>query len=368
MIRMLADMIAFGKQYTRSTVTMFFAFAFPILLILIFGAIFTNVGSQKIELPVQNLDQGEFSTMYISFLENTSLLTIKEIPTDEDIESYISNNSLSVALYIPPDFSSRITQLMTIGGDGTSNVTLYGDPSQSTTGTVQTALIVVQDQMSYAIAGVRPLVGQDPPKSVGADNFEFMDFFVPGIVGMTVMINAMYTMTSICAEYKSRGYFKLLATTTLKKTDWLLSKFAFYSIMLILSLLLTFTVGSLAFGMNAVLTPMAFVFIVAGAFLFTSLGMLLGILAKDPEAGSAISNAIGFPMMFLSGTFFALESMPTYIQAIAAVLPLTYLNEGLRDTMVYDSPDSALFNLAVVLVLGVVFFVAASRLMSWKER
>ena len=171
MMRMFADMIAFGKQYMRSTVTMFFAFVFPILLILIFGAIFTNVGSQKIELPVQNLDQGEFSRMYISFLENTTLFTIEEIPADEDIESYISNNSLSVALYIPPDFSSRITQLIATGGNGTSNVTLYGDPSQSTTGTVQTALIVVQDQMSYTIAGTRPLVGYDP-KSPGVDNFE----------------------------------------------------------------------------------------------------------------------------------------------------------------------------------------------------
>jgi len=367
MIRVLADMIAFGKQYTRSTVTMFFAFAFPILLILIFGAIFTNVGSQKIDLHLQNLDQGEFSEMYVSFLENTTLFTLKEIPIDEDIESYISNNSLTVALYIPPDFSSTISQLIATNASGVSNVTLYGDPTQSTYGTTQTGLIVVQDQMSYTIAKARPLVGFNT-QNPGGENFEFMDFFVPGIVGMTVMINAMYTMTSICAEYKSRGYFKLLATTTLKKTDWLLSKFAFYSIMLILSLLLTFAVGNLAFGMNAVLTPMAFVFIVAGAFLFTSLGMLLGILAKDPEAGSAISNAIGFPMMFLSGTFFALESMPSYIQAIAAVLPLTYLNEGLRDTMVYDSPDSAFFNLAVVLILGVVFFVAASSLMSWKER
>ena len=367
MMRVVADMIAFGKQYMRSTVTMFFAFAFPVLLILIFGAIFTNMGSEKIDLHVQDLDEGGYSQMYVSFLENTTLFNVKKIPADEDIESYISNNSLSVALLIPSDFSSKIAYLMMTNATGVSNVTLYGDPTQSTYGTVQTGLIVVQDQMSYTIAEARPLVGFTA-RSAGSENIGIMDFFVPGIVGMTVMINAMFTMTSICAEYKSRGYFKLLATTTLRKSDWLLSKFGFYSIMLILSLLLTFAVGNLAFGMNASLTPLAFVFIVAGAFLFTGLGMLLGILAKDPESGSAISNAIGFPMMFLSGSFFALETMPPYIQGIAAVLPLTYLNEGLRDTMVYDSLDSALLNLAVVLVLGVVFFVAASRLMSWKER
>src|SRR4030065_2992561 len=165
MIRVLADMIAFGKQYTRSTVTMFFAFAFPILLILIFGAIFTNMGSEKIDLHVQNRDQGEFSQMYVAFLENTSLFNIEEVPANEDIERYISNNSLTVALSIPSDFSSRIMELMATNASGVSNVTLYGDPTQSTFGTVQTGLIVVQDQMRYTLANARALGGVNAQKT-----------------------------------------------------------------------------------------------------------------------------------------------------------------------------------------------------------
>jgi ABC-2 type transport system permease protein len=73
-------------------------------------------------------------------------------------------------------------------------------------------------------------------------------------------------------------------------------------------------------------------------------------------------------MMFLSGTFFQLEAMPTFIRAIAAFMPLTYFNNGLRDTMVFDNTASAFANLGVLLVLGAVFFVLSSRLMSWKER
>jgi len=81
-----------------------------------------------------------------------------------------------------------------------------------------------------------------------------------------------------------------------------------------------------------------------------------------------VSNAIGFPMMFLSGSFWDLNFMPQYMQIIAKVMPLTYLNDGLRDTMIYGNETSALINLAVVAVLGVVFFALASRLMSWKEK
>ena len=74
-------------------------------------------------------------------------------------------------------------------------------------------------------------------------------------------------------------------------------------------------------------------------------------------------------MMFLSGSFWALDSMPLYMQAISKALPLTYFNDGLRDAMVYtDNVSGALSNLLVVVAIGAVFFVLASKLMSWKER
>jgi len=89
---------------------------------------------------------------------------------------------------------------------------------------------------------------------------------------------------------------------------------------------------------------------------------------KDPESAVAIANVIGFPMMFLSGSFFPIESFPPFLQVAAKVLPLTYLNNGLRDTMVYGNSASSLINLGVIVVIGIVFAVLASRLMSWKEK
>ena len=60
--------------------------------------------------------------------------------------------------------------------------------------------------------------------------------------------------------------------------------------------------------------------------------------------------------------------MPQYLQLIAKVMPLTYFNEGLRDTMLYGNNESALLNLAVMAVIAIVFFALASRFMSWKEK
>ena len=367
MKRIIADVIGFGKTYIRNISGPFFAFAFPILLILVFGAIFTSGTVTKIDLPVQDLDDGPFSDAYIEILNATGLVDIEVIPEDADIDEYIDDNSLPLALVIPADFSAGIFELLSANGTGDVSVVLYGDQSRSTYGTAVSAVDAAVTYMNYNLTGSEPIVSFQVSQG-GADEFKFMDFFLPGVVGITVMTNSLFAVTSICAEYRTRGYFRLLATTKISKAEWLVSKFVFFTLLLIGSLVVTYAIGHILFDMETSLTLVSLVLIAAGTFLFVSLGMLLGIIIKDPESGAAVANAIGFPMMFLSGSFFPLESMPEYLQLVAKVLPLTYLNEGLRDTMVYSNNESALLNLAVLLVIGVIIFVAASKFMSWKER
>jgi len=368
MSRILSDIIGFGKQYLRSKVGAFFGFIFPILLVLLFGAIFTTGGDQKVTLPVQNLDDGPYSEAFMENLTSTGLVKIEEIPRDADLTDYIEDESLTVALLIPSDFSERVQAIIDDNATGFATVTLYADMSQASTyGTAQAAVETAAVNMSFSLSQTRPVVLPAPPQSI-KEGFEYMDFFLPGVVGITVMTNSLFSMSSLCGEYRQRNYFKLLATTKLRKYEWLVSKFLFYSIILLASLLTTFAVAKLAFGIHATLTPLALVMIPAGAFVFVSMGMLLGVVVKDPESSVAIANAIGFPMMFLSGSFFPISSFPGFLQGVATVMPLTYFNNGLRDTMVYGNSVSTLMNLGVIIVLGAVFFVLASKLMSWKER
>lgn len=361
MNRILSETISFGRQYLRTKIGPFFAFIFPILLIVIFGAIFTSSDGSGISLPVQNLDSGPHSATLMAILNSTGYFEISMVAEGEDIIDYINDNSLALALRIPANFSSNI------GASIPASVTLYGDMSRSSFPIAQGVLDAVISQMNYDLTGASPIVSFDV-QNAGSEQLSAYDFLLPGFVGLTIMVSAMYFMTSICAEHRSRGYFKLLATTTLKKSEWLVSKFIFNSLMLIFSLLATFAVAVAMFDLKAVLTPVAFLLVVAGAFMFTSLGMLIGVVVKDPESAAAISNVIGFPMMFLSGSFWDLSAAPLYLQAISKAMPLTYLNDGLRDTMVYANEESALINTLIVLAIGLVCFLLASRLMSWKER
>jgi ABC-2 type transport system permease protein len=345
---------------------MFFTFLLPILLILLFGAIFTNNNS-TISVSVQNLDGGAASSAFLDALNHTGVLKVELIPSNADFNQYAKDNSLSIAIQIPANFTSDVEKRTNDKTAAIATVIMYGDPSQSTYQMVQGAANGAVQSMNFDLANTTAVIAIRSQSLPNAHGYTYMDYFLTGIIGMNVMTVSLYGMTNLCSNYRSKGYFKLLATTKIQKYEWMVTKFIVYAVILTISLLVTYSIGVLAFGMTSELTPLTFAFIIAGCFLFISLGMLIGVGIKDEESGVAIANAIGFPMMFLSGCFFSIGSFPSFLQGVSAVLPLTYLNNGLRDTMVYGNEASALFNLAIVVIVGVILMVLASRIMSWKE-
>jgi len=368
MNKILADTIAFGRQYLRSKVGAFFTFIFPILLVLLFGAVFSQTGTASIDMPVQDLDDTGMSRAFLDALNNTTVVRVSMIPTNVAIRDYAIEHSLTVALFIPAGFEDAVLASLATNGTVQANLTLYGDVSQSSFGVAIGVIEAVADQMSFALVGATPVFAPPQVIPLAPERFGALDYLLPGIVGMTVMFNTLYIMAAVCAEYRSRKYFKLLATTTLTKSEWLASKILWFTLSMVLSLLVTLAVAIAAFGVEIRFDLLTLAFIVSGSVLFASLGMLLGSFSKDPESASALANAIGFPMMFLSGSFWDVTTMPDYMQTIAKGLPLTYLSDGLRDTLVYGNLDRALGNLAVVSVVAAALFVLGARVMSWKER
>jgi ABC-2 type transport system permease protein len=149
--------------------------------------------------------------------------------------------------------------------------------------------------------------------------------------------------------------------------EWLTSKVLWYIVLSTVSFVLMVGVGILAYGAHITLTVWLIPFLIIGPMLFSSLGMLVGTVTKNPETAGVIGNIVTFPMMFLSGTFFPISIMPQYLQSIAHVLPLFYIIEGLNNVMVYANYSGAVIDLAVVAVITAVIFILAVRLFKWRE-
>ena len=363
--RIFSDLRVFGRGYFRNAAGLFFGLIFPVILIFIFGAIFSSGFSGTITLYVQNQDafaniSGSPSSLLIAALKNASTVNLVTVGNSENFSQYLSTHSASDGIIIPSTFSQDYRS-------GTSvNVTLYGNPSQSSSSIVSGTVNGVINYFNLLHANATPVIRINPT-TANAQVTKYIDFLVPGLIGFSILISPMFSMVNITSEYKRTKLFKQLSLTPLSKLEWLASKVLWYILLSTISFLLMVAAGVFVFQADIVLSVWLIPFLVLGPMFFASLGMLVGTISKSTETASVIGNVITFPMMFLSGTFFPISLMPPYLQSFAHVLPLFYVVDGLNGVMIYRNYTQTAIDLVVVGIITVIAFVAAARAFKWRE-
>jgi ABC-2 type transport system permease protein len=365
--RMLAELKVYARGNVRSREGFFFTLIFPIILILLFGAIFSGGGVSQTTVYVQNLDQGPVSAAFVHALNSTSNncspssssgLCLRPVPTSQNFSQYLSSKSVSDGIIIPADFSSAY------GSNQKVNVTLFGNPTSTTSAIVSG--ITREVVTAFNLHGSAGIVGVAPRTAVSS-SYKYIDFLVPGLIGFAALTSPMFALVNISSTYRRDKVFKLLSLTPLTKTEWLLSKIIWYIGTTVVSFILMSVVGVYVFGAHITPSWGIGIFLVIGPFFFVSLGMLVGSISNSPESAAVVGNLVTFPMMFLSGTFFPVSSMPMYLQGVAHVLPLYYMIDGLNNVMIYGNIGPALFDGGLLVVLSVIVFALAVRFFRWRE-
>jgi len=363
--RLLSDFRLFGRGYMRNVAGLFFGLIFPVILILIFGAIFSGNNTGEVTVYLQNQDTSvpaPFVDVSGNFTEalNGTILNVQSVDASENFTKYLAEHSASDGIIIPANFSVNYAMEQSI------NVTVYGNPTQSTNGIIMGVVSGVTDFFNLRYYNGSHIIGIHTD-TIGYESPKYVDYLIPGLIGFSILVSPMFSMVNISAEYKKNKLFKQLSLTPITKYEWLASKVLFYILLSVASFLLMVAVGILLFDAHITLTVWLIPFFILGPMMFCSLGMLVGTITKSVETASVIGNTITFPMMFLSGTFFPISIMPPYLQSVAHVLPLFYIIEGLNNVMVYGNIEAALIDIAVTLVIALVLFVAAAKLFKWRE-
>ncbi len=371
--RIYADFKVFSVGYLRNKFGLFFGLIFPIILILIFGAIFSGGGSGTVSVYAQNQDTGSFTdprmdigSQFLSALNGSTTIRVITVNASENFADYLAAHSASDGIVIPQNFSANYLAGQQV------NMTVYGNPTSSTSGIVSGTVNGYANyfnlnyfQQKYS--DTTPAIIGITSATVNTQQTTYIDFLIPGLIGFSILTSPMFSLVNISSEYKKTKLFKQLSLTPLTKMEWLTSKVIWYIVLTIAGFLLMVGVGIFAFGAHVTLSLWLIPFLVLGPMLFAALGMLVGTVTKNPETAGVIGNIVTFPMMFLAGTFFPISSMPDYLQTFAHVLPLFYVTEGLNNVMVYNNIPNALIDIAVLAILTVVIFALAVKLFKWRE-
>jgi len=366
--RILAIIGGALRVWFRSKHTIFWTLAFPLLLMLLFGAIFSVSEDPRFDFYVQNQDiidgvPSPLSDTFVSMLNETGVLKLKMVDAAENTAEYIDEKGIEMLLLIPEGFQqSCFTQ--------NASVVLKTVPPEVDTSaaTVRGVVEQIAEYFNTVTTGeTPPQVVTVQSESLVSENYRFIDFFVPGLIGMTLMTTGIFGAIGWNTRNRELGILKKLATTPLSKLEWIIGVILFEMVMCAISTVVILTVGILVFDLRVLPNIYSIILIAAGAITFPGMGMVIARFVKETDSADAAANAVSFPMMFLSGSFFPLEMMPDFLREIAKVLPLTYVNNGLRDSMVYGNASSALYNTAIVLVVGIVFIIIGSLITNWRE-
>jgi ABC-2 type transport system permease protein len=352
-----ANIIVSIKSFYREKTVVFFRLAFPVILILVFGTIFMERDNEIFELSIQDLSRTTSSEELVNALRLSKRFKITLIPPAANAKQYAKANKRNLIVIIPKDFEMSLMQKMGSNDFDTAvSLTQLYDPGSFGVTTKIGVLDMVLAGINQKMSGKPPLIVSEPV-SILKKKYRFIEFFVPGVIAMAVMTASLFGSVNVNAELLQKGVIRKLSTTPITRMDWILSNVLYQFILAVLSTAVMLLVSYIVFNVSLEINAWLVVFVALNVFSFVGLGMILTRVAKEAESASAAADALMFPMMFLSGTFFPVEMMPEFLQKFAKVLPLYYVNEGLRAAMVAVDHTAALKCALIIGAFAAVVFV-----------
>lgn len=352
-----ANIIVSIKSFYREKTVVFFRLAFPVILILVFGTIFMERDNEIFELSIQDLSRTTSSEELVNALRLSKRFKITLIPPAANAKQYAKANKRNLIVIIPKDFEMSLMQKMGSNDFDTAvSLTQLYDPGSFGVTTKIGVLDMVLAGINQEMSGKPPLIVSEPI-SILKKKYRFIEFFVPGVIAMAVMTASLFGSVNVNAELLQKGVIRKLCTTPITRMDWILSNVLYQFILAVLSTAVMLLVSYIVFNVSLEINAWLVVFVALNVFSFVGLGMILTRVAKEAESASAAADALMFPMMFLSGTFFPVEMMPEFLQKFAKVLPLYYVNEGLRAAMVAVDHTAALKCALIIGAFAAVVFV-----------
>ena len=327
--RMKAVFIARNLEYLRDRASFGWNLVFPVLIVFALAVVFSG--------PPRAL-------FTITTISSDDLPELVEFPGVEAIET-----DRPKAL---DRLSRQQTDLVVEVVDGSVNYWVNGN---SASGAILELLLTYTE--------TRPLKRGE----TDGDAIRYVDWVVPGILGMNMMYSALWGVGYVVVRYRQSGYLRRLKATPL-------TKFEFLSAQVLSRLLVTLTASTIVFvGTNLILDYkmvgsiwLLFLIALMGGLAMITLGLAIACRTESKEFADGLLNAVTFPMLLLSGVWFSLDGSPEWVQMFAQVLPLTHVLEAARAVML-DNAGFADITIHIAVLVGfcIVGMALSIKLFKW---
>jgi len=362
------------REFARDKSALFWTFAFPIFFIMIFGIIFSGDQNISFKIGLVNED-GAASARLVQGFKQISAFKIDEGTRASELKA-LKDGDRSAVIIIPAGTGAALAAnptLLTganqIAASGQATLNVYYDPAnQNTSQIVLNIIDKVVAGMNEGITGVQPVLTIQS-QSVTTSSLSSIDYLLPGVLAMSLMQLGLFATAAPLVSLREKGVLRRMGATPLSKTTLLTSQVAFRLTTAFAQTALIVLVGVGVFHVHIVASHIIGIvaMVLLGASLFITMGYFLSGVAKTEEAVNGLIQLPNITFMFLSGIFFPVEIMPSWIRPLVDVIPLTYVGDALRKTMINaGSYFSMTRNVAIMLAWLVVCGVLALRFFRWE--
>jgi len=362
-------------------------FLFPIIMITLFGY---GMGGELENIPVVVVEQshGQVTDVTLNAIKEMSLYDVKDIITDPDkAKQMVESGEVRAAIILPSNYDDMTdtkpkSVLFEVDSSDQMATTavlpatqaLFNQisvelgmqkleamnltPSQPSAAAIQVqqSSVQAQQQQSLDIKSIMNSINFQINRLYG--DIAYIDFLVPAILAMTVMMGAMMSMGESLAGERERGELARLFMTPTSVATVVGGKIISRLVIQTATALVLIGAAMVLFNITINGSMLLTIFLlVITALCFVGFGIMVSARVSTQEDYVQMVMPFSMPMMFVSGVFYPIETMPWIFQKIAYIAPLTYANNALRGVMLQGASIGDIWiEVAVLLGFTALFF------------
>jgi ABC-2 type transport system permease protein len=365
--------VALFREIIREPGVLFWGILFPILMSLGLGLAFTKKADviRKVAVINNTEESGAITgnNMVNNFLEKSC-----EKNTSEDKDAWLWKYSMkdeklgnSIFLF----YRMKWDKAMKLLKRGTINVILAGSKDS-----VEYNFDPMNSDAELTYLKLSPVIGKGEMIEVNGNSeikpltitgTRYIDFLVPGLITMGVMMSCMWGISYGIIEKRSKKLLRRLVATPMKKSHFLIGLITVRLIMNLIesSVLLIFALITFKVKIQGDISSLILIYI-AGNIAFAGIAVFVSSNTSNTEVGNGLINFVVFPMMVLSGIFFSYQNFPDWSIGVIKYLPLTMLTDGVRSIFNEGAGyHEVAMPILVLLCIGVIFFSAGLKIFKW---
>ncbi len=354
---MLAITKASLKTTFRSPQAVFFSLFFPIVLIVIFGAL---SGGSGISLDIAFHSSSDTNNAVYRAIRTSPVFDVKK-GSDADIEDRLKKG--------------RITALVDIKKNSGSNAGY--DVHLKSTSASQRDLPVVETILRDVINSInnagKPAAGSYATvtkEEIPGRIYKSIDFYLPGMLGFSLIGASVFGVAFVFFSLRETLVLKRMYSTPVGKGYIVLGEGIGRVIFQLTTAVVLILFGRYFYGFTLANGWITFLELMAlsllGLIVFMGFGFIISSVAKNQNVIPIYANLFMFPQYFLSGTFFSRNALPQSIQPVLKYLPLTALNDSMRKVSfegahLWQTPTE----IAILLGWCVIIYAIAIKVFKW---